>query len=343
VRPNTDHTVLVAEHGTTRPPRSIALPPSASGEVQFSFEMPTEPTRALDVEVTRAEGRFERAVAALRFVPSTSAASAVPASAPRTEGTRPRPDQEAALRDALAAARQAHGRPPLTSAGDDALLDAWFDTASRGQATGDPPLPKAPNGEPFVHATWVFGTGGSPVDALERLMRAPLGRAGLLSDPASPPTHVSFGVRPYDGRPGADLMVVLLRAFAPLSIEALRPALHDAVGRLVRPALAAPLEPSAPLDNVAQALAADVLSGKVAWAALPNEAGRRVAAADLGATAFAAGAVAVENASMIDLSAEAALRDGGFDRVGFGLVSGRPAGDAKPRHVLVYVVSNHTP
>jgi hypothetical protein len=138
-------------------------------------------------------------------------------------------------------------------------------------------------------------------------------------------------------------MVVLLRAFAPLSIDALRPALHDAVGRLVRPATAPALEPSAALDAVAQALAAEILSGKAAWGALPNEAGRRVAATDGGATAFAADAVAVENASMIDLSAEPALRDGGFDRVGFGLVSGRPAGDAKPRHVLVYVVSNHTP
>jgi alkylation response protein AidB-like acyl-CoA dehydrogenase len=74
----------------------------------------------------------------------------------------------------------------------------------------------------------------------------------LLNDPAASPTHVSFGVRPYDGRPGADVMVVLLRAFAPLSIDALRPALHDAVGRLVRPATAPALEPSAALDAGAQ-------------------------------------------------------------------------------------------
>jgi len=342
VRPGTEHAALVAVSASTAPPRVIPLPASTTGEVAFSFEMPTEAAAAVAVEVTRVEGRFARAIGALRFGASETPLPP-PAAAPRVAGASPRLEQEATLRIALTSARQAAGRAPLASGGGEALLDAWFDAAATEQATGDPPLPKASNGDPFVHATWVFGTGGSPVDALERLVASPLGRLSLLNDPAASPTHVSFGVRPYDGRPGADVMVVLLRAFAPLSIDALRPALHDAVARLVRPATAPALEPSAALDAVAQALAAEILSGKVAWGALPNEAGRRVAATDVGATAFAAGAVAVENASMIDLSAEPALRDGGFDRVGFGLVSGRPAGDAKPRHVLVYVVSNHTP
>ena len=62
--------------------------------------------------------------------------------------------------------------------------------------------------------------------------------------------------------------------------------------------------------------------------------------AEVGASRFAAGAVVLENLSLLDLTAEAPLADPAFHRVGFGLVSGRPPSETVPRHVLIYVLTD---
>lgn len=338
VAPGVPHRVFVDGHEPDGAVRTFDAVVEPDGATRFSVEVAGGANAATSVEIARVEGRFLRSVAEFTFHAGVASVRSPAPAAPLPPGDRS--EVESNLRAQLATAREAAKLGALGAGGGTAVLDAWYDLAVRGQTQGDPPLPRTQSGEPFVQGTWLFSTGSGPEDALARLLATPLGRAALRTRSADTPTHVSFALRPYDGRPGVDLMVVLLKAFSPVALDTLRPALLDALARVPRPTPSKPLEPSAPLDAVAQALAADLLTGKLRWDALPSDTGRRLGLGEVGATRFAAGAVVLENLSLLDLTAEAPLADPAFHRVGFGLVSGRPPSETVPRHVLIYVLTD---
>ena len=195
-------------------------------------------------------------------------------------------------------------------------------------------------GWPFGRLRYTFTAGVTIGEAITALAATPLGRRALF---AADDTHLAFGVRPFGGAPGQDVVVVSLQRFrAPEAADA-RAALLTAVNGRRKTTGLAPLAEAPPLSAVAQLLADDALAGRVRWEGLVDAAGKQLMQRQVAISAFGAGGATQVAFDAAALVAEQGLLAKDMRALGVGVAAGPLPGQTQPQVVLVYVVADQVP
>jgi hypothetical protein len=322
-----------AREATERP---VVVGPDGRFEAELSA--PASSGTAV-YELVRADGPFLRSLGVLRLSVDPPAAAYAPPATPLAHPGRPA--QEAALLGAANVERKAVGLPSLQPLSRGAeILDPWLDTIAGGSATTAPAGLVDDRGWPFGRLRYTFTVGVTIGEAVASLAATPLGRRALF---AADDTHLAFGVRPFGGAPGQDVVLVSLQRFhAPEAADA-RAALLTAVnGRRKTTGLGA-LTEAAPLSAVAQQLADDALAGRVRWEGLVDAAGKQLMQRQVAVSAFGAGGATQVAFDPGALVSEQGLLAKDMRALGVGVAAGPLPGQSQPQVVLVYVVADQVP
>lgn len=323
-------------------PRDVQVRPIVSGaDGRFAVELPavTAADGIARHEVVRAEGPFLRSLAVLRLhpgaLPSRYALPPTPMANPGRDGL------DAALLEAVNAQRQAAGRSALAPLrGASGPLDTWLDAVSAGASGAQPPPIVDDRAWTFARLRYAFTAGVTPLEAVLALRDTPLGRVSLL-DPDD--TAVAFGVRPFGGSSGHDVVVASLVRFHAPTLEVGRAEIRRLVDGRRKTTGAAPLLAVPALDAVAQQLADQAQIDAAMWGRLVPAAGEVLAAREIEAGAFGAGGATLVRWTPADLLQDQALMRKDMAAVGLGLSVGPLPGQNTPHITVVYVVTDRAP
>ena len=332
--------VLLASTGPrTVIERPLIVGPDGRFEADLTGLGETAGDGTLRLEIVRTEGLFQRSLGLLRLT-DAPAPTAYPT--PPTPLANPgREAQDATLLGAVNLERQSAGVPPLRPLPHAAAgVDTWLDAVAQGSAALAPAGLQDERGWSFARLRYAFSAGSTLGQAVALLLETPLGRRALL-DPAD--TDIAFGLRPFGARPGEDVVFVPLTRFQALEAADTRATLLAGInGRrhtTGRPELTA----SPGLDAVAQKLAEEALSGKLAWRDVPNAAGRDLQIRQVPVEAFGAGGLTQVRFDPAAFAAEPDLQDKAMKALGLGVASGVVPGVPQPQHVIVYIVADKVP
>jgi hypothetical protein len=290
-------------------------------------------------EFVRSEGPFFRSLAVLRQYPGAPPARYAPP--PAAEANPGREALGGTLLAVVNARRQAAGRGPLAPlVGAAGPLDAWLDAVSSGASGAQPPPIVDDRAWTFARLRYAFAAGTTPTEAIDTLRDTPLGRVSLL-DPED--TAAAFGVRPFGGSPGHDVVVVSLVRFHAPTVDKGRAEVLTAVNGRRQTTGLPPLQPSPTLDAVAQQLADQAQIDSTAWQRLVPTAGQILAAREVDAGAFGAGGATQVRWTPADLLKDHALLRKEMTGVGVGISVGPLPGQNTPHITVVYVVTDRLP
>lgn len=322
--------------------RDVQVRPVVTGpEGRFDIELPgvVAADGIARHELVRSEGPFLRSLAVLRLHPG-----ALPARYPTPPAPMAHPGRDgldAQLLAAVNARRQEAGRSPLTPLkGAAPPLDAWLDAVSAGASGAQPPPIVDDRAWTFARLRYAFTAGVTPQQAIDDLRDTPLGRVSLLD---AEDTAIAFGVRPFGGAAGHDVVVAsLVRFFAP-ALEAGRGELLTVVNGRRKTAGLPTLQASPVLDAVAQQLADQAQIDADAWGRLVPVAGAVLSEREVDAGAFGAGGLTLARWTPADVLQEQALLRKDMHAIGVGLSVGPLPGQNTPHITLVYVVTDRVP
>ena len=290
-------------------------------------------------EIVRAEGPFLRSLGVVHLQ-SGPLAEGYPAP-PMPLANAGRDALDSALLGAVNVQRKAVGRSPLSPlAPGPAVLDPWLETVARGTATTGPGGLVDERGWPFVRLRYAFAAGVTVGEAMAALGETPLGHAALLRPED---TAMAFGLRPFGGQPGHDVVVVALERFqAPEPADVRNAVLAAANGRRKLPGLNA-LAASPALDAVAQQLAEDTLAGHVVWDHLIHAAGAALMKREVAVSAFGAGGFGQARLDAGVVAEDPSILHKEMRTLGVGVAAGPMAGQGQPQIVVVYLTSDAVP